>query len=831
MKEKFAVTGMTCAACSAHVERAVGKLEGVETASVNLMLGSMVVDYDETRLSSRDIIAAVEAGGYGAQRAAEAEKRDLGDEHDAETRTMARRLVWSLVFLVPLFYLGMGHMMGLPIPGVFMENPMLYAVVQLVLTVPILIFNRKYFTVGFSRLFKLAPNMDTLVALGAAAGLVYSLIEMGLLAAGRVEGTMLHLYFESAGMICTLVTVGKYMESRSRGKTTSAISALLALVPASVVVKRDGREVTVPAEAVAVGDTVVVRQGGTVAVDGIVCAGHGAVDESALTGESMPVEKKVGDTVTSATVLRSGYLEFTATAVGEDTTLAQIVRLMEEAASGKAPISRLADKVSGIFVPVVMAIALVAAVLWGTVGGQNIHFSLSVAIAVLVISCPCALGLATPVAIMVGTGKAAEQGILIRSAAALELMGRVKTVVLDKTGTVTQGKPRLTDMACNGIADAELLRLAAAVEQPSGHPLSLAVLEAAQERGISIPSVTDFAQREGGGVSALWEGHRLYGGNAGYMKEQGVDISSLEKLSGSWAGEGKTVLYFAAEGCLLGALAVADTVKADSPVAIESLQQSGHRVVLLTGDNETTARAIAAQVGIAEVRAQVLPEDKAAVVTELQRGGELVAMVGDGVNDAPALVQADVGLAIGAGTDVAIRSADIVLMKSSLTDVAAAADLSRAVLRNIRQNLFWAFFYNAIAIPVAAGALYLPFGILLNPMLGAACMSLSSVCVVSNALRLRSWKSSIFQLKKEENTTNNEEIIIKEETAMKKVMTIEGMMCMHCSGRVDKALNALEGVSATVDLEAKTATVTGDVSDEVLRKTVEDAGYTVVSID
>lgn len=828
MKENFAVTGMTCAACSAHVERAVGKLAGVEQVSVNLMLGSMVVQYDEGQVTPLDIVAAVESGGYGAQLASEAEKRDLSSENDAELRHMSRRLWWSVGFLVPLFYLGMGHMLGLPIPAVFETHPMLYALVQLILCAPILVLNRKYFTVGFSRLFKLSPNMDTLVALGASAGLIYSFVEMALLLAGR-EG-MMHLYFESAGMICTLVTVGKFMETRSKGKTTSAISALLALVPTSAVVRREGREMTVAVEDIRVGDTVIVRQGGAIGVDGVVSAGAGSVDESALTGESMPVEKSVGDAVTSATTLRSGYLEFTATAVGDDTTLSQIVRLMEEAASGKAPISRLADTVSGIFVPVVMAIALAAALLWGFLGGQDIHFCITVAIAVLVISCPCALGLATPVAIMVGTGKAAEQGILIRSAAALELMGRVKTVVLDKTGTVTEGKPRLTDMACNNIAESDLLRLAAAVEMPSGHPLSLAVIEAAEERNIVIPAVIDFAQREGG-VSAVWEGHPLYGGNGKYMTELGVDIAHMEKLATAWANEGKTVLYFAADTCLLGALAVADTVKSDSAAAIEALQKSGHKVVLLTGDNERTARAIAAQVGISEVRAQVLPADKAAVVAELQKNGDLVAMVGDGVNDAPALVQADVGLAIGAGTDVAIRSADIVLMKSTLADVASAAELSRAVLRNIRQNLFWAFFYNAIAIPVAAGVLYLPFGIQMNPMLGAACMSLSSVCVVSNALRLRTWKSSLSQAKKEEIETKKEENIIKEETAMKKVMTIEGMMCMHCSGRVDKALNALEGVTAVVDLEAKTATVTGDISDELLRKTVEDAGYTVVSID
>lgn len=830
MKETFAVTGMTCAACSAHVERSVCRLEGVERAAVNLMLGSMVVDYDEEKLTPQEIIAAVESGGYGAQRAEDAQKRDLRSENDVELQAMRRRLTWSVVCLLPLFYLGMGHMLGLPIPAVFETSPLLYGLVQLALCVPILLLNRKYFTVGFSRLFKGAPNMDTLVALGASAGIVYSLIEMFLLLGGRA-GAAVHFYFESAGMICTLVTVGKFMETRSRGKTTSAISALLALVPSSAVVKRQGRERTVPVEDVRVGDTVVVYQGGAVCVDGVVSAGGGAVDESALTGESMPVEKKVGDAVTSATVCSSGYLEFTATAVGDDTTLAQIVRLMEEAASGKAPISRLADQVSGIFVPVVMTIAAAAAVLWGVLGGQDVHFCLSIAIAVLVVSCPCALGLATPVAIMVGTGKAAEHGILIRSAASLELMGRVKTVVLDKTGTVTEGRPRLTDIACNtGVEEATLLRLAGAVEQSSGHPLSLAVTEAVGARGIEVPAVTDFAQREGGGVSARWEGKLLGGGNAAYMKELGVETANFETLAQSWANEGKTVLYFAADTALLGALAVADTVKQDSAEAIAALQRSGCEVVLLTGDNERTARAIAAEVGVSQVRAQVLPADKASVVAALQQSGDTVAMVGDGVNDAPALVQADVGLAIGAGTDVAIRSADIVLMKSTLTDVALASELSRAVLKNIRQNLFWAFFYNVIAIPVAAGALYLPFGITMNPMIGAACMSLSSVFVVSNALRLRTWKGSLTQTKTDVIESKKEEKI-KEETTMKKVMTIEGMMCMHCSGRVDKALNALDGVSATVDLEAGTATVTGEVDEAVLRKTVEDAGYTVVSIE
>ena len=831
MQEKFVVTGMTCAACSAHVEKAVSQLQGVDSVAVNLMLGSMLVDYDPAQVTAQAIVSAVENGGYGAKPAADAEKQDTRRAQEEALGRMRRRLVWSIVCLVPLFYISMGHMMGLPLPAFLTRSHLTHALAQLMLCVPILILNRSYFTVGFSQLFRRSPNMDTLVALGAGAGLVYSLIEMGRLAAGQVSG-MPELYFESAGMICALVTVGKYLEERSKGKTTDAISALLALAPDSAVVKRDGAEVTIPAEDIRKGDIVVVRQGGKIPVDGVVTAGGGSVDESAITGESLPVEKAVGDTVTSATVNQSGYLELEATRVGADTTLSQIVKLMEEASSSKAPISRLADRISGVFVPVVMAIAVLAALLWGLVGGMSVQFCLSVGIAVLVISCPCALGLATPVAIMVGTGKAAENGILIKSAQSLELMGRVDTVVLDKTGTVTQGKPRLTDcLAAPEVTEEELLCVAASVEQPSEHPLSRAVTEAAGERNIPLCDVADFTAVPGGGVQALLHDRTIYAGNAPYMQEKGVDIAPFAPQAGRWADDGKTVLYFAEEGRLLGLIAVADTVKPDSAAAIAALKQRGCRVVLLTGDNARTANAIARQVGVDQVISQVLPQDKAACVARLQQEGRLVAMVGDGVNDAPALVQADVGLAIGAGTDIAIESADIVLMKSSLADVASAAELSRAVLRNIRQNLFWAFFYNSVDIPVAAGVLYPSLHLLLNPMIAAACMSLSSVCVVSNALRLRLWKPRLKSVSgAAPSAAEHKTIPNEEEPTMKKTVTIEGMMCAHCAAHVEKALNALPGVKATVDLAAGTAAVEGGAADDAIRAAVTEAGYTVKGI-
>ena len=835
MTEKFVVTGMTCAACAAHVEKAANSLDGVDSAAVNLMLGTLVCSYDADKVTPQAIISAVEASGYGAAPADEA-KRDIRREQEASARAMGRRLLWSVVCLVPLFYLSMGHMMGLPVPAFMHRQPLTAALVQLVLCVPILILNRAYFTVGFSRLFKGAPNMDSLVALGAAAGLVYSLIEMGLLAAGQVTG-MPDLYFESAGMILTLVTVGKYLEERSKGKTTGAITALLALAPDVAVVRRSGTEVTVATDQIKAGETVIVRQGGRIPVDGTVVKGSGSVDESALTGESMPVEKTAGSKAVSATVLTSGYLEMTADRVGADTTLSQIIQLMEQAASTKAPISRLADKISAVFVPAVISIAVAAALLWATVGGMGVRFCLSIGIAVLVISCPCALGLATPVAITVATGKAAEKGILIKSAASLELMGRVNTVVLDKTGTVTEGKPRVTDVLCAAnVTEEELLCAAASLEKPSGHPLADAIVKEAERRSIPLCAVSDFAAVAGGGVQAVQDGKTLYAGNDRYMESIGADTAALRAAAEMLAAAGKTPLYFAEDRQLLGVIAVADVVKPDSAAAIAALRRSGCEVVLLTGDNQRTAEAIARQVGVDRVIAQVLPQDKARCIEDLQKAGRLVAMVGDGVNDAPALVTADVGLAIGAGTDVAIESADVVLMRSSLMDIVDAAALSRATLRNIRQNLFWAFFYNSIGIPVAAGVLYPALGITLNPMIAAAAMSLSSVCVVSNALRLRGWKGSA-PVRRGETPANTQSGPAapaaqhnEEEPTMKKTLSIEGMMCAHCAAHVEKALNALPGVTAAVDLAGSSAVVTGDVSDEALKKAVADAGYTVTDI-
>lgn len=836
MTEQFAVTGMTCAACSAHVEKAVSRLSGVQSAPVNLMLGSMTVTYDEKAVTEGDIIAAVKAAGYGASPASQTDQGQLRRDQDAALRRRKKHLIWSVVFLVPLFYLSMGHMMGLPLPQVLHTHPLLLACLQLALVIPILILNRNYFTVGFSRLVKLSPNMDSLVAVGAAAGLVYSLIEMGLLAAGQVSG-MPDLYFESAGMILTLVTVGKYLEERSRGKTTGAISALLALAPESAVVRRQGQELTIPTEEIVAGDTVIVRQGGRIPVDGVITDGHAAVDESAITGESLPVEKVPGDGVTSATVTSSGYLELRATRVGGDTTLSQIIRLMEEAASSKAPISRLADRISGIFVPAVMAISLTAALLWAFVGGMDVRFCLSIAIAVLVISCPCALGLATPVAIMVGTGQAAQQGILIKSAESLELLHKVQTVVLDKTGTVTMGQPRVTDILCApGVTEEELLCVAASAEKPSEHPLARAIVEESQARHIPLCPVSGFRSVPGGGIQATLSGEAVLAGNAGYLAQNGVSLAAMEADAHRLAEDGKTPLFFAESGRLLGCVAVADVVKPDSAKAIAALRRMGRRVVLLTGDNQRTANAIARQIGVDQVIAQVLPQDKAKCVAKLQQQGQRVAMVGDGVNDAPALAQADVGLAIGAGTDIAIESADVVLMKSSLLDIPAAMDLSRAVLRNIKQNLFWAFFYNSIGIPVAAGVLYPALHLTLNPMLAAAAMSLSSVCVVSNALRLRGWKPPVFPDQPVPTAPLPESAVFqsqgKEENTVNKTIHIDGMMCTHCTGRVEKALNDLPGVEATVDLDSKSAAVTctPDVSDDTLRQAVEDAGYHVTGI-
>lgn len=827
MTENFVVTGMTCSACSAHVEKAVSRVAGVESVAVNLMTGRMSVTFDESKTSVGAICDAVIADGYGAEPAANTDARKQREQQDAATQAMKKRLIVSVCFLVPLFYLSMGHMMGWPLPG-FLHITLWFVLVQILLLIPILIANRAYFTVGFSRLFRGAPNMDSLVALGAAAGIVYSVLAL----LGVVGSGMPELYFESAGMILSLVTIGKYLEQRSRGKTTSAISSLIALAPESAVVLRDGQEQTVPLTEVAVGDTVIVRQGGRIPVDGTVTAGEASVDESALTGESLPMEKHIGDKVTAATINRSGYLKLTAERVGDDTTLAQIVHLMEQASSSKAPIAKLADKVSGIFVPAVISIALIAALAWYFIGHQSLSFALSIGIAVLVISCPCALGLATPVAIMVGTGKAAEHGILIKSAESLELLHKVDTVVLDKTGTITEGTPRVTEMIPFGtVTDEELLRLAASVETQSEHPLSRAIVQEAEKRGIApIAEVTDFTATAGGGVEAQIHGTVIYGGNRRLMEHKGVALDVFESVAKLMADEGKTPLYFAENKRLLGVIAVADVIKETSFSAIETLKRDGAHLVLLTGDNARTAKAIAEQVGIEEVLSDVLPQDKESCVAKLQNEGRCVAMVGDGINDAPALARADVGIAIGAGSDIAIESADVVLIKSDLRDVASAISLSRAVIRNIRQNLFWAFFYNAISIPVAAGVFFPAFGLRLNPMLGAAAMSLSSVCVVSNALRLRMWKPNLInvEIQRPDPAQNKEELSMKTRT-----MKIEGMMCTHCSGRVEKALNAIEGVSATVNLEAKTATVTSEpqIEDSVLKAAVEDAGYEVTGIE
>ena len=854
MTEKFVVTGMTCAACAAHVEKAANSLDGVDSAAVNLMLGTLVCSYDADKVTPQAIISAVEASGYGAAPADEA-KRDIRREQEASARAMGRRLLWSVVCLVPLFYLSMGHMMGLPVPAFMHRQPLAAALVQLVLCVPILILNRAYFTVGFSRLFKGAPNMDSLVALGAAAGLVYSLIEMGLLAAGQVTG-MPDLYFESAGMILTLVTVGKYLEERSKGKTTGAITALLALAPDVAVVRRSGTEVTVATDQIKAGETVIVRQGGRIPVDGTVVKGSGSVDESALTGESMPVEKTAGSKAVSATVLTSGYLEMTADRVGADTTLSQIIRLMEQAASTKAPISRLADKISAVFVPAVISIAVAAALLWAAAGGMGVRFCLSIGIAVLVISCPCALGLATPVAITVATGKAAEKGILIKSAASLELMGRVNTVVLDKTGTVTTGEPSVVRIiGTRNVPEKFLLSMAAGLELRSEHPLARAILQRADTDKLSYTTVSDFTAIPGKGLQGKVAGKVIAGGNADFIGTHCTLPDDLMQAGAEMSRDGITPLYFSLAGRPAGVIGVADVVKPTSKPAIDQMRALGLQVVLLTGDNTATARHIGAMVGLDadHVIAGVLPAGKEAEVRRLQKQGR-IAMVGDGINDAPALTRAETGIAIGAGADVALDAADVVLVRSDLADVPAAVRLSRAVVRNIHQNLFWAFFYNAVCIPLAAGV-FTGLGITLNPMIASAAMSLSSVCVVTNALRLNTFDprsaahdappkrkaparapaaapaacpTGSCPVQPAETNDTTEEVI------MSKTIHIEGMMCGHCEATVKKALEALDGVTgAAVSHEAGTAVVTlsRDVADADLKAAVEAKDYTVTGID
>ena len=850
MKEKFTVTGMTCSACSAHVEKAVRKVEGVTDVSVNLLGGSMVVELGDG-VTTDAIVSAVVDAGYGASVATSAGQNSAQPQKPAadalvqELAGMKRRFFLSLCFLIPLFYISMGHMLGAPLPAFLCgtENSMSFALTQFLFTLPILYLNDKYYKVGFKSLFHGAPNMDSLIAVGSAAAMVYGIVALFRIGWGLGHGDLalvekwsMDLYFESAGMILTLITFGKFLETRSKGKTGEAIAKLMDLTPKTANILRGGAEVEVAIDQVVVGDLVIVRPGQSIPVDGEVTEGYSSVDESALTGESIPVEKAVGDRVIAASINKSGSFTMRALKVGEDTTLAQMIRLVEEAASSKAPIAKLADKVAGVFVPVVMSISVITASVW-LLTGHPIGQALTSAVAVLVISCPCALGLATPVAIMVGTGKGAENGILIKSAEALETLHAVDTVVLDKTGTVTQGKPRVTGIYPAGDTTAEeLLCIAASLEAPSEHPLAAAILEEAIERSIPTIPVTGFEAIHGRGVKGRVQAMDCLAGNVTMLKEAGVELGNDRFTAEALAEGGKTPLFFAGDGKLLGIIAVADTLKASSAAAIEELRGMGIDVIMLTGDNAGTAAAIGKSLALSDIISEVLPTDKEQHIARLQNEGRKVVMVGDGINDAPALARADAGMAIGAGTDVAIESADIVLMKSDLRDVPTAIRLSRAVLRNIKQNLFWAFFYNALGIPLAAGAFYAVLHWQLNPMFAAAAMSMSSFCVVSNALRLRLFKADHPPIQ-ESQPVPEDELILPiynkgDETIMEKKMVIEGMMCNHCKAHVEKALAAVPGITAVaVDLESKTATVTGAAEDAVLTAAVTEAGYQVISIN
>ena len=848
--EQYNVTGMSCAACSARVEKAVSKVPGVTSCSVSLLTNSMGV---EGTADEASVIAAVEAAGYGASvkgargagagagsgRAAAVSAAAGADDDflkDTETPKIRRRLIASLCFLVPLMYLSMGHMMwNWPLPEALAENHVAIGIAQLLLTGIVMVINQKFFISGFKGLIHGAPNMDTLVALGSAASFGYSLYALFAMTAAQMNGDMagvmsyMHeFYFESAAMILTLITVGKMLEAHSKGKTTDALKGLMKLAPKTAVIVRDGEEVEVSIDQVRKGDIFVVRPGENIPVDGIVLEGSSAVNESALTGESIPVDKKPGDAVSAATLNHSGFIRCEATRVGEDTTLSQIIQMVSDAAATKAPIAKIADRVSGVFVPAVIAIAVVTLIVW-LVAGQTIGFALARAISVLVISCPCALGLATPVAIMVGNGMGARNGIMFKTAVSLEETGKMQIVALDKTGTITSGEPKTTDiLPAEGTSEEELLTLAYALEKKSEHPLANAILETGRERGVqSDLEVTDFQAVPGGGLTGELDGSRLAGGNLKYISQTAEVTDAVRRQAERLAEEGKTPLFFARDGKLLGIIAVADVIKEDSPQAVRELQNMGIHVVMLTGDNERTARAIGKQAGVDEVIAGVLPEGKESVIRALKEKGK-VAMVGDGINDAPALTRADMGIAIGAGTDIAIDAADVVLMKSRLSDVPAAIRLSRATLRNIHENLFWAFFYNVIGIPLAAGVWIPIFGWQLNPMFGAAAMSLSSFCVVTNALRLNWFK--VHDASKDKKIKQN---VKKEKTTMEKTITIEGMMCGHCEAAVKKALEELPQVSgAVVSHEKGTAVVTlnAEVADDVLKKAVEDKDYKVTGI-
>ena len=879
-KETYDITGMSCAACSARIEKGISGMEGMQQCSVNLLKNSMTVSYDEAELDSGKIIHQVEDIGYGASLhqtqgskttgASGRGKNGATDAAAAAAKQMKQRLIVSLVFTIPLFYISMGHMAGWPLPPWLLgaRNHMIFAFTQFLLVLPVLIAGGHYFKNGLKNLWRRSPNMDSLIALGSGAAFVYGIYAIYKIAWGfsiedmdMVETFGMNLYFESSAMILTLITLGKFMEARAKSKTSEAITKLMDLAPKNAKVLRNGQEEEISVDDVQNGDILVVRDGDTVPVDGKITEGFASVDESAITGESLPVDKQTGDPVTGGTINRTGYFQMEATAVGEHTTLSKIIQLVDDATSSKAPIAKLADRVSSVFVPVVITIALLAAILW-LLAGQSFEFALSVAISVLVISCPCALGLATPTAIMVGTGRGAAKGILIKSAEALEITHSIDTVVLDKTGTVTQGKPVVTDVIAleadgktageNTQAYTELLQLAFSLEKMSSHPLAEAIVKKAEACSAAFQEVSDYEMIPGQGIAGTIDKARCLAGNRKLMETNRIDISVAAGLQEKLADEGKTPLYFAQGGKFLGVIAAADVVKPTSREAIARLQEMGMDVIMLTGDNARTAEAIKKQVGIKTVIADVLPQDKEEKVRQLQEQGHKVAMVGDGINDAPALARADVGIAIGAGTDVAIESADIVLMKSDLMDAASAVSLSRAVMRNIKQNLFWAFFYNAIGIPVAAGVLYPAFHILLNPMIGAAAMSFSSVSVVSNALRLRfftpKWKheSGTADLQTTgnggmmEQSTAAAEIAdriaqndeSKGEITMKKTIKIEGMMCQHCVKAATKALEGVAGVTAvTVSLEDKQAVVEGTATDEALTAAIVDAGYEVKGIE
>ena len=849
--EQYTVTGMSCAACSSRVEKAVSKVPGVTSCSVSLLTNSMGV---EGTASSADIIKAVQDAGYGASvkgagKEGSVQAQSLEAEEalkDHETPVLKRRLWYSVGFLIVLMYFSMGHMMwGWPLPAFFDGNHVAMGLIQLILTAIVMVINQKFFISGFKSLWHKAPNMDTLVALGSMAAFIYSTYALFAMTDAQVKGNadavmsyMHEFYFESAAMILTLITVGKMLEARSKGKTTDALKSLMKLAPKTAVVVRDGEEVTVGIEQVQKGDVFVVRPGENIPVDGIVLEGNSAVNEAALTGESIPVDKTVGDSVSAATVNQSGFIRCEATRVGEDTTLSQIIQMVSDAAATKAPIAKVADRVSGVFVPTVITIAVITTIVW-LLAGQSVGFALARGISVLVISCPCALGLATPVAIMVGNGMGAKHGIMFKTAVSLEEAGKMDIVALDKTGTITSGEPKVTDIIlAEAKSEQELLALACSLEKKSEHPLARAINERARADGITAGEVDDFVALPGNGLSGIYEGSELCGGNANYIGSVAAVSDEIRAKAEKLAEAGKTPLYFSRDGQLLGIVAVADVIKEDSPRAVKELQNMGIRVVMLTGDNERTAKAIGAQAGVDEVIAGVLPEGKESVIRSLKEQGK-VAMVGDGINDAPALTRADIGIAIGAGTDIAIDAADVVLMKSRLSDVPAAIRLSRATLRNIHENLFWAFFYNVIGIPLAAGIWYPLFGLKLNPMFGAAAMSLSSFCVVTNALRL-----NLFQMydaskdkKKKQSRPHDESHADhkekKEKSAMTKTMKIEGMMCGHCEARVKKTLEGIEGVTeAVVSHEKGTAVVTleKEVADSVLKEAVEAQDYKVVSV-